>query len=204
MADLGNAYGSLGKLEEAIEFHNKFLSIVKEVGDRANEGTGYANLGNAYCSLGKLEEAIEYYNKGLSIVKEVGCRYEEGRAYGNLGRAYYKLRKFQEAIEYLNKCLSIVKEVGDRYAEGVAYGILGSVYFSLEKFQEAKECYQSSVKVFDIVRASVKSEDALKISFRDLYSRVSYDGLWQTLLLLDLTVEALCAAERGRAQALDR
>ena len=51
------------------------------------------------------------------------------------------------------------------------------------------------------MRASVKSEDVLKISFRDLH-RFSYDGLWQTLLLLDLTVEALCAAERGRAQAL--
>ena len=51
------------------------------------------------------------------------------------------------------------------------------------------------------MRGSVKSEDALKVSFRDLH-RVSYNGLWQTLLLLDLPVEALCAAERGRAQAL--
>ena len=199
--NLGTAYCSLGKLEEAIKCYNKCLSIVKEVGDRVGEGTAYGNLGNAYCSLGKLEEAIEYDNKCLSIVKEVGDKANEGRAYGNSGRPYYKQGKFQEAMEYINKYLSVAKEVGDRYGEGTAYGSLGAVYSSLEKFQEAKECYQSSVKVFDIVRGSVKSDDALKISFRDL-CRFSYDGLWRTLLLLDLTVEALCAAERGRAQAL--
>ena len=51
------------------------------------------------------------------------------------------------------------------------------------------------------MRTTVKSKDALKISFRDL-RRVSYDRLWEILLSLNLTVEALCAAERGQAQAL--
>ena len=51
------------------------------------------------------------------------------------------------------------------------------------------------------MRTSVKSKDALKVSFRDL-RRVSYDRLWEILLSLNLTVEALCAADRGRAQAL--
>ena len=51
------------------------------------------------------------------------------------------------------------------------------------------------------MRSSLKSEDSLKISFRDLYRR-SYEGLCDTLLELNLTYEALCAAERGRAQAL--
>ena len=199
--NLGSAYVSLGKFEEAIEYTNKCLSIHKEVGDRAKEGRAYGNLGRACYSLGKFQEAIVYHNKCLSIGKEVGDRDGEGVTYGNLGDAYHHLGKFQEAIEYTNKHLSIAKEVGNRAGEGTAYGNLGAVYHSLEKFQEVKECYQSSVKVFDIVRASVKSEDALKISFRDLH-RFSYDGLWQTLLLLDLTVEALCAAERGRAQAL--
>ena len=79
---------SLGKFQEAIEYLNQRLSIAKEVGDRAGEGTAYGNLGNAYRSLGKFQEAIEYLNQCLSIAKEVGDRAGEGTAYGNLGNAY--------------------------------------------------------------------------------------------------------------------
>ena len=199
--NLGNAYGNLGKFQEALEYCNQNLSIAKEVGDRAGEGKAYGNLGNAYEGLGKFQEAIEYYNQHLSIAKEVGDRAGEGSAYGNLGNAYESLGKFQEAIEYFNQCLSIAKEVGDRDGEGRTYGNLGIAYFTLGKFQEAKECYHSSVEVFDVVRASLKSQDDWKISLRELY-RGSYNGLWRTLLKLDLTDEALYAAERGRAQAL--
>jgi len=192
--NLGNAYYSLGEFEEAIEYHSQNLAVAKEVGDRAGEERAYGNLGNVYHSLGNFQEAIEYHNKCLSIAKEVGDRAGEGRAYDNLGNAFRSLGKFQEG-------LSIAKEVGARAGEAKTYGNLGNDYFRLGKLQEAKECYQSSVEVFDIVRAGLTSEDAWKISFRDLNSG-AYIGLWRTLLHLNLTDEALFAAERGRAQAL--
>ena len=91
--NLGNAYCSLGKFQEAIEYHNQGLSIAKEVGDRAGEGKAYCNLGNAYHSIGKFQEAIEYHNQHLSIAKEVGDRAGEGMAYRNLGNAYRQPRK---------------------------------------------------------------------------------------------------------------
>ena len=53
----------------------------------------------------------------------------------------------------------------------------------------------------NIIRASITSEEALNISFRDLNSS-SYNRLWKTLLELGRFNDALCAAEEGRAQAL--
>ena len=199
--NLGIAYNSLRKFEEGVECQNQNLSIAKEVGNRTAEGAAYGNLGIAYHSLGKFQKAIEYHNQDLSIAKEVGDRAAEGKAYGNLGKVYHSLEKFQEAIEYHNQSLSIAKEVGDRLREGSAYFHLGAASFSLEKFQIAKEFLQSSVDVLNVVRASLKSEDGWKISFRDIH-RHAYDFLWVTLLNLGLNDEALCAAERGRAQAL--
>ena len=167
----------------------------------------------------------EDLTKHLSIAKEVSDRVGEGRAYGTLKlkprvilqvvkycqsvwrwftcAVQWNLRELEEAIEYQRKCLSIAREKGDRDLEGRAYCNLGIAYYGLRRFQEAKECYQSSVEVIDIMRASLdlKSDDALKMSFWSLYGD-AYDGLWKTLLLLDLPDEALCAAERGRAQAL--
>ena len=65
--NLGNAYCNLSNYPEAIEFQNKYLSIAKELCDRAGEGDAYANLGNCYYSLGEFQQAIEFYEKHLSI-----------------------------------------------------------------------------------------------------------------------------------------
>ena len=65
----------------------------------------------------------------------------------------------------------------------------------------ALSCYRLSIKHFDETRHSLKSEDELKVTFRDSY-RVSYTALWKTLLKNGEIEEALYAAEKGRAQAL--
>ena len=199
--NLGIAYDSLGQFEDAIECHSNRLYISKEVGDRAGEARANCNLGNTYLRLGKFQDAIEHYKKDLSIAKEVGDRAGEGRACGNIGSAYHSLGQFQEAIEYYKKDLSISKEVFNGDGEARAYGNLGNAYNSLGQFQEASESYQSSIKLFDMIRASLQHEEVWKISFRDLF-RATYTSLWSTLLKLQDIDEALCAAERGRAQAL--
>ena len=43
---------SLGDFKQAVMYRNQDLSIAKELGDRAGEGSSYGNLGNAYQSLG--------------------------------------------------------------------------------------------------------------------------------------------------------
>ena len=193
---------SLDDFQQAIEYHQKHLSIAKAVGDRAGEGGAYGNLGNAYDSLGDFQQAIEYHQKHLSIEKEVGNRAGEGGAYGNLGNAYGSLGDFQQAIEYQQKRLSIVKEVGDREEEGGACFNLGSTFESLGSLHKAIDFYRSSVNAFNITRALLVSEDVWKIRFRDLYQG-AYTALWRTLIKHKQTDEALCAAEQGRAQALN-
>lgn len=57
------------------------------------------------------------------------------------------------------------------------------------------------MELLDTMRALLQSEDSWKITFRDLHQD-AYTALWRTLLNLENTYEALCAAEQGRAQAL--
>ena len=68
---LGIAYYRLGDFRKAIEYHERHLKILKEVGDRAGEGGAYGNLGIAYHSLGDFQKAIEYHERQLKISKEV-------------------------------------------------------------------------------------------------------------------------------------
>ena len=144
---LGIAYYSLGDFRKAIEYHQRYLKISTEKGDREGQGRAYCNLGVAYDSLGDLQKAIEYHERHLKISKEVGYRAGEGKAYGNLGCAYDSLGDFQKAIEYHERHLKISKEVGDRRGEGKAYGNLGSAYDSLEDFQKAIEYHERHLKI---------------------------------------------------------
>ena len=64
---LGIAYYSLGDFQKAIEYHERYLKISKQVGDRAGEGTAYCNLGVAYHSLKDFQNAIEYLERFLKI-----------------------------------------------------------------------------------------------------------------------------------------
>ena len=106
-------------LQRAIEYHEKDVSIAKDVGDRAGEGRAYGNLGNAYNNLTDYQRVIEYHEKDLKIAKHVGNRAGEGGAYCNLGYAYLAIGDFQRAIENHEKHLSIAKDVSDRAGEHV-------------------------------------------------------------------------------------
>ena len=200
-ANLGNAYHSLDNFQQAWVYYNKFLSVVKEVGDRAGVGSAYGNLGLVHQSLGNFQQAIDYQEKHLSIAKEVRDRSGEGIACCNLGMAYWSLEEFQQAIDYLRQYRSIAEEVGNKFLEGDAYRRLGSCLLELGCWNEALFHFITSVEILDAIRDSCISEDVLKISFRNLCKQ-AYSCLWQVLVMLQLTDEALYAAEKGRAQAL--
>ena len=204
--NLGNAYKSLGNFQKAIDYHERDLRIAKEVRDRAGEGKAYANLGCDYYRLGDFLKSIDYYERNLGIAREVkdkaGESRQEGRAYGNLGNAYCYLGEFQKGLDYLERDLKIAGEVGDRAGEGVGYSNLGHVYEGLGDFQKAIYYYESSVQAFDHIRSKLIFKDKWKISLRSTYDFVN-SKLWGILLKQGKVVDALLAADRGRAEALN-
>jgi tetratricopeptide (TPR) repeat protein len=138
---------SLGGYAKAIEYHTQWLTIAKEVGDRAGEGGAYGSLGNAYQSLGDFAKAIQYNAQWLAIAKEVGNRAGEGMAYGNLGNTYESLGDFAKAIQYHAQWLAIAKEVGNRAGEGNVYGSLGNAYRSQGDFAKAIEYHTQCLAI---------------------------------------------------------
>ena len=198
---LGNAYQSLGNFQQAIQYHQKHLQINKDLGDRSGEGGAYGNLGIAYQSLGDFQQAVQYHKKHLQIAKDLGDREGEGGAYYNLGNAYFLLGGFQQAIDCFQNGLPITKDVGSKVTEANLHHSLGCVFQFLGSFSEAVDSYRSSVTLLDTIRALLHSEDSWKMSFRELHHK-AYTALWRCLLKIRKNVEALCAAEQGRAQAL--
>ena len=195
--NLGNDHLMLGNLKKAIYYHELHLKIAKEVGSRPGEGIAYNNLGGDYTKLGDLRKAVFYHELHLQISKEVGDKSGEGVAYCNLGKHYQLLGDSTKAVEYLKRSLAIAKNAGSRVEEALAY----YNFASLGSLPEAVDCYQSSIKLLNDVRAGLQFNDEWKISLRHQYQSL-YNGLWSALLRQGKVVEALGAAEQGRGQAL--
>ena len=199
--NLGNAFCNLGDFGKAIHYHELDLKIAKEVGDKAGEGGAYGNLGIAFLNLSDFGKAIDYYELHLKIAKEVGDKAGEGSAYGNLGNAFLSLGNLRKAIDYYELHLKIAKEVGDKAGEAIASHHLGVSFDSLGILSKALECHERSVRLFNHLRNLLQSKDEWKISYRNQFN-AAYTGLWSVLLKQGKMVEALFAAEKGRAQAL--
>ena len=199
--NLANVFYHLGDFKKAVQYNKLHLTIAKEMGDKTGEGRAYNNLGTAYQRIGAFEKAVEYHNLALGIAEEVGEKAAEGRANSNLGSAFQSRGEYHNAISYYNRYLRIAKDVGDKKMEGDAYYALGNSYELQSLISEALEHYQSSVRLFNDVRSLLQSKDEWKIGFRN-EQHLAYNGLWRTLLKEERNVEALFAAEEGRAQAL--
>ena len=199
--NLGNVCRSAGDFTMAIAHHLLCLTQAKCMGKKAEEGGAYANLGTAFQGLGKFETAITYHNESLRVAKELEDKAGEGRSYGSLGNAYGSLGDFEQAIKYYNLDLNFAKELGDKVEEAKAHHGLGDSFESLGRLDKAVECYQSSVALFNNVRDRLESKDEWKIAFRN-ECHISHTGLWRALLKQGKIIEALVAAEKGRAQAL--
>ena len=199
--NLGTGYAGLGNFQQATENYKHGLSIFKEVGDSFGEAKTYCGLANVNQGLGDFEQAREYQKQYLRIAKEVGDREAEGKACGPLGNAYFCLGNFKQAIEYHKQYLCIAKETGRRVGVASPCFLLGLDYEATASISEALDYYRSSIRLLDYTRTLLKSDDALKISFQEMYRGV-YTALWRVLSKAGETDEALCAAEQGRAQAL--
>lgn len=207
LRNLGTLCCCLGKFEKALEYHEKHLSIAIDLKDKSGEGYALSNLGNTLHSLGSFTEAMEYHERSLKIVKELGDRVGEEKAYGNLGRVFRSLGDFERAMKCHNLQLRIAKEEGMRADEASANYELGCTLESQGSEMVALECYKSSAKLFEEIRAGLPRnqansfKDEWKINLFDVYQCV-YTALCRLYLKLNMTLEALSAAEKGRAQAL--
>ena len=78
------AYESQGDVSKAIKYHTQHLAIAKEVGDRAGEGTAYANLGTCHMHLNK---AVACFEAQHVMATSLTLAHEQSGAALNMGVA---------------------------------------------------------------------------------------------------------------------
>jgi Flp pilus assembly protein TadD len=127
--NLGVAYDSLGRYQEAIESSTQAVRI------NPDYAQARYNLGLAYSRVGRWQDAVEPYKQAIRI------RPDYTRAYNNLGVAYDNLGRRQDAIEAYKQTIRIDSD----YAE--AYLNLGVAYYRDGRYKDAVEPYKQAIKI---------------------------------------------------------
>lgn len=139
---LGDAYSSVGQVDQSEVFYKLYLSITRDLSDKKGESQAYSRLSSVYKCLGCYTKALKYQEQHLFIAFTLGDRSERGFAYGKFGSIFHSLGDLQKAREYYEAQLLTIHELGDRNELIKAYGNLGRVHHSLQDFQKAIEYHE--------------------------------------------------------------
>ena len=127
--NLGIAYGSLGRYQEAIMEFQTALRL------NPNYAEVHYNLGNAYKSIGQYDEAVAHYYDELQINPN------NADIHNNLGNALAKQGKIKEALAGFTKALLIKPN----YAK--AHYNMGVILAQQEKLDEAIAHFSEAIRV---------------------------------------------------------
>jgi tetratricopeptide (TPR) repeat protein len=103
---------NLGQYQEAIEFQQQSLDIVREIGDRNSEGLCLMNLGLVYSSQGQYQQAIDLFQQSLEIAREIGDRNSEAVAWYNLGLSLENLNRESDALGAYRNARELCQAMG--------------------------------------------------------------------------------------------
>jgi len=208
---LGSIYQSLGKLDQALEFYNKYNHLMKELYEsNPNNGSlihslaiSYEKLGEIYQSLGKLDQALEFYNLEVDLFKELyesnpsNGSLKSGLAisYENLGSIYQSLGKLDQALEFYKEDNHLMIELYEnnlrneslKYCLAISYEKLGSIYQSLGKLDQALEFYNKDSHLMKELYESNPRNESLKNGLAISYSKLG--SIFQSLSKLDQALE---------------
>ncbi|MBE9575836.1 tetratricopeptide repeat-containing sensor histidine kinase [Flavobacterium proteolyticum] len=120
-ANLGRSLSGLGNYEQALEYHQKSLSQIKEI-ENDNykpllQAQAINNIGFVYLSLGKFKEASEIFTEGLKInnLKEIQPVLYTSLL-DNYAYSRFKINK-NEGLKEFKEALELGDEIDDIYSK---------------------------------------------------------------------------------------
>ncbi|MGB3507964.1 MAG: CHAT domain-containing tetratricopeptide repeat protein [Microcoleaceae cyanobacterium] len=149
--NLGTTYLSLGDKQQALEYSQQALVLLREQNNRVQEAATLNNLGSVYWSTGEMKQAIEYYHLALDIYAQEKNLKSQAVTLNNLGSVYWATGEQQKALDMYEKALSVHRQVddGDREGEAAVLHNLGTVYEALGEKKKAIEYLQLSLPLHE-------------------------------------------------------
>ena len=142
-----NAYFSISDYTNAERHARKLLPMLRDSGDKRQEGTLSVMLANIYYRQSRFVEAKKLCECAIKNMKATGGMEKEDTAHATLAAVLTSLGEYQKAKEHYEKALAVSTEIGDRKSEGAVYSNLGGVFYSLGEYKKAKEYHEKALAI---------------------------------------------------------
>ncbi|GEM_PF-930248 len=162
----GRIHRTEGRLDSALIYYKKSLSLRKELGQVAEQATCYKYVGDIYFQQGDIVSAIENYNLSLDKVD----RQNDKDLYANLliqkSLIFVRENKTMEAKALAQEALTIAKGIGANRTIRDALQVLSDISFLMKDYKTASELQQRVIRYNDTLFSKQVSEKIFLLEYQ--------------------------------------
>jgi len=199
LVNIGNLYGHIGRIEQAVDFMRRAKEAWEEIGDRREMARCLNNLANLLLETDH-EQAKEFLEECLGITLEGGFTDVESAARHNKGLLLKTEGRVEDAGHEFELSRQVSRDIGDEDGQWRAGQQLGRLSLEKGDATAAKEILEDAAMVLANTRKGLLS-DLDRVRF--LANR---ESLFADLISADLalgdTMEALADIQRVKGIAL--
>lgn len=154
--NIGTVFFAEREYEEAYNYYNKALDILKGKGDQYGISVANNNIGDVFKMMGKYDVALIYYNKVLSISDSVNNPELEIICLNNIGVVKEMMNDSDSAIFYYSNGLKKAELLNDQVLITRSLNLIGSAYFTNGLYEKAKKYLE---RAFNLAARLIIYED---------------------------------------------
>ncbi|MFI6094329.1 BTAD domain-containing putative transcriptional regulator [Lentzea sp. NPDC051213] len=125
------------RYQEAIEYNERAIRLLRELGDLQGEAGTLNNLSLVYRTLGRHAEAADLLEQAITVARQLGDRHLESQALSNVSNIYSALGRYDEALHACTSALKLMRELGSRRDEADTLSALGMILHAMGRHEEA-------------------------------------------------------------------
>ncbi len=145
---LGRIHATLGRWQEAVDFHRRAWEIFQATGDRRRQGVTQFFLGRAYRALGQSEDALICFERARTLYQQAGDRYGEVLSWNSLGLTYRRRGEIRQALDAYQAALAGWRELGERAFEARTLHNLGILQARLGRERRALDFFEAAEQLW--------------------------------------------------------
>lgn len=181
---MGEAYGNLGKYEEAVEYIFNSLDLFVKEGIYDLLAGAYVILGIIFTELGDYERSMDFYSAAEDIAEDIdNCKKYDANLTGemvkavvlnNIAEIYRLLKDYDEAMSCYKRSIEIDEKLNYRPSKGVSLLNLGEMHYITGSYGDALELVNKALEYMEKYNYKLGEWEAYEV-LALVYWKLGYD-----------------------------
>ena len=160
----GAACYYLGKLDLAIDCHEKALKIHEKLKNHGSAASSYNNIANIYRERGQQAKAIDYFMKALKTYEKMDHKAAISTVLGNLGAVYADMGDIENSRFWYQKALHVKKQTDDELGLSLLLAGIGARYLNEGVYDSAMYYQREGLEI----RRSINNKNGIAHSLNHI------------------------------------